>query len=151
MDENQSLESGILDACNDRADQCSNDIRERLFSLSVKAADLLVPTVTYHRDCYNHCQWEGTPRACTEDLSKIPINQWSPTFPTVRVTVQSICHMGLYPTAGTLPRTWWTSHVAFSLDQYGIIRYGYLVGTTSTWFPVLFVIIINNTKLYWIW
>ena len=43
--------------------------------------------------------------------------------------------MGLYPIAGTLPRAWWTSHVAFSLEQHGI-RHGCFVGTTSTWFPV---------------
>ena len=38
---------------------------------------------------------------------------------------------------GTRSTAWWTSHVAFSLNQYGIIRHGCLFGTTSTWFPVL--------------
>ena len=39
--------------CNDRADQCSNVIPERLSSLTVQAADLLVTTALYHRYCYN--------------------------------------------------------------------------------------------------
>ena len=52
--QNLSLQSSILGACNDRADQCSNDIWERLSSLSVQTADLLVTTAPYHKDGYNH-------------------------------------------------------------------------------------------------
>ena len=95
--QNIYLQSSILSACNDSADQCSNGIQESLFSLSVQAADLFVTAVPYHR-----------------------------------VTVQSICHMGLDSTAGTLPRAWWTSHITFSLDQNVIIRQGCLGHTIST-------------------
>ena len=95
--QNLYLQSSILCACNDSADQCSNDIEESLFSLSVQATDIFVTAVPYHR-----------------------------------VTVQSICHMGLDSTAGTLPRAWWTSHVTFSLDHNVIIRQGCLGHTINT-------------------
>ena len=70
---------------------------------------------------------------------RVKQNPHEPTIPhfPLRKSYSPICHMGLYPTAGTLPRAWWTSLVAFSLDQYGITRHGCLVDTTSTWFSVL--------------
>ena len=62
------------------------------------------------------------------------------SFPTVRVTVQPICHMGLHSTAGTLPRAWLTSHVPFSLDPYGITRHGWPGHIISTYFLAFYLI-----------
>ena len=46
--QNISLQRSILGACNDSADQCWNDIRERSSSLSVQAADFLATTAPCH-------------------------------------------------------------------------------------------------------
>ena len=90
-----------------------------LLSLITEIATTGLSMAGYHQDLHRRS-------------NKIPVSQWSSTLPIVRATVQSICHMGLYPTAETLPRAWWTSHVALSLDQYGITRHGCLGHTIRT-------------------
>ena len=83
----------------DRADQCSNDIRERLSRLSVQPADL-VTTVPYHRDCYNRFVNGGVPPGLAQKIKQ------NPRQPMILYPPYSTSYSPIDMPYGTLSNCW---------------------------------------------